>query len=221
MLVIISYWHFSGIDGRLKVCIDLQPQRLEINMFILSFTGNTTTGNPDDEHPGWSELVFHSPSYRSSMMMMSSSLWWRYVSISYFQKQAGYHLQWSSPITSLPRRTGCPPCTEQREEIHRILEASMEWTCGKHWLGTGTYINIHGSICIGNYMNLQIQGLTQELDATQYWWTAGNRSGGFLNFWKRCKHVSDIQVRVGDWKLVKGTTYEGAWDSWWVGTILV
>ena len=144
ILVIISYWHFSGIDGRLKVCIDLQPKRLEINMFILSFTGNTTTGNPDDEHPGWSELVFHSPSYRSSMMMMmmSSSLWWRYVSISYFQKQAGYHLQWSSPITSLPRRTGCPPCTEQREEIHRILEASMEWTCGKHWLGTGTYINI-------------------------------------------------------------------------------
>ena len=54
ILVIISYWHFSGIDGRLKVCIDLQ--RLEIDMFILSFTGNTTTGNPDDEHPGWSVI---------------------------------------------------------------------------------------------------------------------------------------------------------------------
>lgn len=23
------------------------------------------------------------------------------------------------------------------------------------------------------------------------------------------------QVRVGDWKLVKGTTYDGAWDSWY------
>ena len=186
-------------------------------MFILSFTGNTTTGNPDDEHPGWSELVFHSPSYRSSMMMMmmSSSLWWRYVSISYFQKQAGYHLQWSSPITSLPRRTGCPPCTEQREEIHRILEASMEWTCGKHCLGTGTYINIYGSICIGNYESPS-PGTHPGTWCYTILMNSGKSQRWVSKFLKKVQTCFDIQVRVGDWKLVKGTTYEGAWDSWWV-----
>ena len=49
-----------------------------------------------------------------------------------------------------------------------IVQTQLTIGCGKHCLDTGTYINIYGSICIGNYMHLQIQGLTQELDATQY-----------------------------------------------------
>ena len=47
-----------------------------------------------------------------------------------------------------------------------FVQTQLTIGCGKHWLGTGAYINIYSSICIGNYMHLQ--GLPQELDATQY-----------------------------------------------------
>ena len=43
-------------------------------------------------------------------------------------------------------RTGCQPCTEQQEEIHRTLAESTEWTCGTLCSGTGTYHCHHHDI---------------------------------------------------------------------------
>ena len=132
-------------------------------------------------------------------------------------------------------RTGCQLFIEQQVDLHQILGELMEWTCGTLCLGIGTFHQHHSdieamdfgnehmaiftTICRDSPRNLMLHNIDEQREIAA---VSPNKtkeiqspySRSQIPRWKKVKALT-LQVRVGDWKLVKGTTYEGAWDSWY------